>query len=87
MATVKQQPDGTVIERITWLDAETRDAWTVHKQAVVETTTETMEATAVGIVIAETRDRVVLAALSNPVSYGSMIGIPKVSITSRKVLK
>lgn len=75
------------VEYITWLDAETRDAWASHKEAIHDSTSETMEAEAVGFLIAETEDRVVLAAMASPGSYAGMIGIPKIAITKRQVLK
>ena len=77
----------TRVERITWLDAETRDAWSEHDLAIAETTMSTIEADAVGWVIAETDDRVVLAGMMNPRSFASMKGIPKIAITKREVLR
>lgn len=76
----------TTIEHIKWVDAETRDAWREHKEAVRDMTEDSMEAEAVGWVIAETEDRVILTGMRNTSMYALSIGIPRVAITERIVL-
>jgi len=75
------------IELVTWLDAETRDSWRSHEDAVRDMTTGSMEAQAVGFLIAENDDRVVLSGLRTDETSASSVGIPKVAITARVVLR
>ena len=75
------------IEIVTWLDAETRDGWRDHGEAATDMSIDSLEAQAIGWVIAETPDRLVLTSMRNDRSYASSVGIPKVAITKREVLR
>lgn len=75
------------LERIRWLDAETWDNWQTHEDALRTTTQGKIEADAIGFMIAETDDRVILAGMINEQSVASIRSIPKCAIVWREELK